>query len=86
MHTELGAPHAYSCALGWPWSSCSWMGFAQLQLATYVDGIGPYKHDILPDPTSPLDRSPVIDLAHKHGLDLAVHAYSYWYLQVAGTS
>ena len=45
------------------------------EVAEYASGIGPWKNDILPNPAAPLDRSPVIDMAHKHGL--AVHPYTF---------
>ena len=45
------------------------------EVATYASGVGPWKNDILPNPGAALARSPVIDMAHKHGL--AVHPYTF---------
>ena len=45
------------------------------EVATYADGIGPWKNDVLPNPGAQLERSPVIEMAHKHGL--AVHPYTF---------
>lgn len=40
-----------------------------------IDGVGPDKETILPDPMNPPEKSPVVEAAHRHGL--IVHPYTF---------
>ena len=44
-------------------------------IATYADGIGPNKMNIIPQPSKPPTKSKLVDAAHARGL--VVHPYTF---------